>query len=76
MPAKKPKARPTHASEAQADGPSLFEQALLPLVGKIPASKERQQKDPVRHQSPLVFTVLIGFVGVTLMLCPTFNTGS
>jgi hypothetical protein len=35
----------TTASEP--NGPSLFEQALLPFVGKIPASKERKHKAPL-----------------------------
>jgi hypothetical protein len=47
MPAKNSKVRSAPASDAQAEGPSLFEQALLPFVGKIPASKERKHKVPV-----------------------------
>ena len=47
MPAKNTKAIPSQSSDAKAEGPSLFEQVLLPFVGKIPASKERKHKVPV-----------------------------
>ena len=47
MPTRKAQTIHSQASDAQVDGPSLFEQALLPLVGKIPASKERKHKVPL-----------------------------
>ncbi|WP_291010532.1 hypothetical protein [Hydrogenophaga sp.] len=39
------KSSQTNANEP--NGPTLFEQALLPFVGKIPASKERKHKAPL-----------------------------
>lgn len=47
MTARIPKPTNPDPNGAAASGPSLFERALLPFVGKIPASKERPHKAPV-----------------------------
>lgn len=39
----------TQKSATESSGPSLFEQALLPFVGKIPASQERRHKAPMEE---------------------------
>jgi S-adenosylmethionine uptake transporter len=44
--------------------------ATFLLGGAILMQKNQM---PLRHQAPLFFTVLLGFVGVAMMLRPTFN---